>query len=261
MDRAYCAGSSPQSPPQDASDEGNRGQRGNRLAAQLGRWIRTARSPRRLLPACGLAVCVALMSGCNYFILLSYLISGPPTVEPQFDADTGKSMTDYEVTVAVVCYAPNELKWDFDSIDQEVAKYVSYRLGENKVQFVNPDVVNAWLDKNPDWEHPEEIGAALDVTYVIYIDLQKFTLYEEGSHTLYRGRSEALVSVYEMDDNDEGEKIWSKEYRSEFPTQVGRPTSDVVYDTFKKQYLSRLSEEIGQMFYEHFQGEDIPYAT
>lgn len=216
---------------------------------------------RRVMTGFGLAVAACVLSGCNYFILLGYLLGGPPSIEPPFDADTKKSMTDYETSVAVVCYAPNDLKWDFDKVDSEIAKYVSFRLGEHKIKFVNPDVTQSWLDKNPDWDHPEEIGEALGVTYVIYIDLHEFSLYEEGSATLYRGRAEALISVFEMDEEGAGEKIWTKELTSEFPTRAPRSTSDVTYNTFKKQYLSRLSDQIGRYFYEHFALDDIHEAT
>lgn len=206
---------------------------------------------------CGLLT----LPGCNYVVFLGYLIGGPPSIEPRFDADTGKSMTDYEVTVAVVCYTPTELKWDFDKIDYEVGKYVSFRLGEHKVKFVNPDIVRAWLDKNPDWDHPEEIGAALGVTYVVYIDMHAFSLYEKDSANLYRGRCEALVSVYEMLEDGSGDKVWGKEVTSVYPLRAPRSTSEVTYTTFKKQYLSRLSEEIGRLFYEHYAGDDILDAT
>lgn len=207
--------------------------------------------------ACVGLLLVSLLAGCNYVVILGYLIGGPPSIEPDFDAATGKSLTDYEVTVAVVCYAPKELKWDFENIDNELGKYVAYRLGEHKVKFVNPDLVHAWLDKHPDWDHPEEIGAALGVSYVVYIDLHAYSLYEESSHNLYRGRAEAVVSVYDMAEDGSGDKIYSKELTSKYPIRSPRSTSEVSYTTFKKQYLSRLSEEIGRLFYEYYTGDDV----
>lgn len=213
-----------------------------------------------LLLLCVLAV-AASQAGCNYIILLGYLIGGPPSIEPDFDAMTNKSMTDKGVVVAVVCYAPTEVKWDFDSIDHQIARYVSYRLHEHKIKVTNPDRIRAWLDENPNWDSPEEIGAALGVTHVIYIDLTKFSLYEENSANLYRGRAEGMVSVFEMDESGQGEKIYSKGITSRYPLAVPRSTSEIAYGSFKRQYLSRLSEEIGRLFYEYYSGEDIPDAT
>ena len=224
------------------------------------------KKPHRLLafrvdPILALMPAVCLLSGCNYFILLGYLIGGPPSIEPDFDSMTKKSMTDKDVTVAVVCYAPTELKYDFDNVDREVAKYVSFRLGQHQIQFANPDIVWAWLDRNPDWDRPEEVGEALDVNYVVYIDLHAFSMFEEGSQTLYRGRAEAMVSVFEMAEDGSGDKIYSKEITSQYPIRAPRSSSEVTYPTFKKQYLSRLSEEIGRLFFEHYAGDDIPDAV
>ena len=207
-----------------------------------------------------LAAAALPMTGCNYLILAGYLIGGPPSIEPDFDAVTNESMTDSGVTVAVVCYAAPETKWDFDAIDSEIAKYVTYRLHAHKIKVVNPDRVNAWLDENDQWDEPQEIGRALDVNYLVYIDLQSFNLYEENSAQLYRGRSEAVISVYKMDEED-GDRIYTKELTSRFPLAVPRSTYEVTYSNFKREYLSRLSEEIGRLFYEYYNGDDIPDAT
>ena len=150
---------------------------------------------------------------------------------------------------------------EFDQIDKEIAKYVSYRMVEHKIRTVNPDRVNDWLDRNDDWDKPEEIGAALGATYVVYIDLNDFSLYEENSHNLYRGRADIMVNVIKIDPDGTGDEIYSKEHISRFPLAVPRSTYDVTYSNFKRQYLARLSEEIGRLFYEHYNGDDIPDAT
>ncbi len=210
-----------------------------------------------------LAVMLLTLSqtGCQYAILLGYLIGGPPSIEPAFDAETQMSMTDKDVRVAVVCSAPLEVKYDFAAIDHELAKHVAYRLHGHKIAVVNPDRINAWLDENADWDEPTEIGAALNVTYVIYIDLHKFSLYEENSSDLYRGRSEGEVSVWKMDDSGDGEKIYRHEITSKYPLQVPKSTYETSYSTFKRAYLARLSEEIGRLFYEYYNGDDFVDAT
>lgn len=205
------------------------------------------------------ALCIT-MTGCNYAILLGYLIGGPPSIEPDFDVMTNESMSDKEVSVCVVAFAPTELKWDFPKIDHELSKYVAYRLVEHEIKVVNPDQVKAWLNANPDWDKAEEIGKALDCNYVIYIDMNDFHLYEENSTTLYRGRSECYISVFEMDEDGFGDKIYSKEVNSKYPIRAPRSTSEMSLDTFKREYLSRLSKEIGWLFYERYNGDNIPDA-
>ena len=114
-----------------------------------------------------------------------------------------------------------------------------------------------WLDKHEDWDKPEEIAEATGATHVIFIDVHKYNLFEENSHELFRGRSEVLVSVYKMHKGEGAEKIYTKEITSLYPLSAPRATSELSYDRFRKQYLARLSEEVGRLFYEYFNGDDM----
>lgn len=206
------------------------------------------------------AICSGL-TGCNYFILLGYLIGGPPSIEPDFNAATGRSMAEKEVTVAVVVYAPEDIQFDHSGIDFEINKYVSNRLHQHQISTISPIYIKKWMDENPDWDIASEIGAQFETDFVIYIDIHEFSLYEKNSHNLYRGRTEAMISVFEMFEDGEGEKIYSKELTSKYPLEVARDVSEETYNTFKQKYLSRVSEEIGRHFYEHYNGDDIPDAN
>ena len=212
------------------------------------------------------AVAIVSLSGCAQAVLLGYLIGGPPSIEPDFDAQTGFSVTAEDIKVAVVCYAPKELKWDFEKLDEEIAAAVSQRLfmgGAKNV--IDPDYIRAWMEENPDWERPEEIGAAFGVDYVVDIEINSFSLYEENSTTLYRGRTDAQVNVVAMDDPEselaEGERIYSKQVDLVYPTRIPRSTQEESYQQFKRDYLSRLSETIGWIFIERFNGDMIGWAT
>ncbi|MAT14638.1 MAG: hypothetical protein CMJ46_05135 [Planctomyces sp.] len=215
---------------------------------------------RSLLSIIAVSSCVFL-SGCNYFILLGYLIGGPPSIAPDFDEQTGLSMTDKDVRVAVVVSAAKDIQYDMDRVDQELTKYFANRLNQHQIKVMNPDFVRDWMDKNPEWDRPTEIGTYFQCSYVIYVDMYEFSLYEKDSHQLYRGRAEGMVSVYEMDEDfEDGEKIYSKEIISVYPLLAARATDEVSYQTFKAEYLSRLSEELGRLFYEYYNGDDIPDA-
>ena len=89
-----------------------------------------------------------------------------------------------------------------------------------KIEVVPNDEVRTWMIQNPDWDTAAEVGAAFDVNYVIYIDVSEFSLYERDSNTLFRGRCEAIVSVYEMETDGEGKRIFSHDLNSQYPIQV-----------------------------------------
>lgn len=221
--------------------------------------LHKTRFPRTLRLAIGstLASLVLLaQTGClNYFIMLGYFIGGMPTITPDFERTTGNCMTDLDditdepVQIAVACYAPEEMLLAFDSVDQEVGRYVTAQLASNKIEVVPYERVHAWMDEHPNWDRPDEIGEALGVRYVVYIDLNKFSLYEEGSAHLYRGRTDALISVYEMDADGIGEVIYKKDVSAVYPSQIARSTDEMTYSAFRKQYMRMLSNEIGKHFY------------
>ena len=224
-----------------------------------------SRSDAAVCGVLALAVLTACQAGCAQSVLLGYLIGGPPSIEPDFDAQTGLSFTDEGIVVAVVCYAPNELKWDFEKVDQEVANAVAQRLFQAQVKVIDPDYIRAWVEEHPDWERPEEIGAAFEVDYVVDIEINSFSLYEENSSTLYRGRTDAQVNVVQMTDPEageaDGERIYSKQVDLIYPTRVPRSTQEESYVQFKRDYMSRLSETIGWIFTDRFHGDMIGWAT
>ncbi len=210
---------------------------------------------------CLIAMMLVTIPGCNYFLLLGYLIGGPPQIEPLFEKETNKCMTDKDIRVAVVCYASDELKYQFDNIDHIIASRLSKQLASKKIDVVPYDEILTWLKENPDWDTAVEVGADFDVNYVIYVDVSAFSLYERDSNTLFRGRCDAIVSVYEMETDGDGKRIFSREMNSIHPLQVPRSASDISYDTFRMEYIWRLSDEIGRLFYPYLNGDDISNAA
>lgn len=207
-----------------------------------------------------LALAVTL-PGCAQFVVLSYLIGGPPHIEPEFDRMTKESFTGTDVKVAVVCWADPKIKLKYSKIDTEVATCVARLMRAQKINVIEPDYIRAWIDKHGEWETPDEIAKEFEVDYVVEIELASFDLYEPHSATLYRGNTEAYVNVHKMDKAGTSDKIFAKEVNFMFPTKVPRSTYEQPELSFKREYLSRLGEEIGFKFYPSYNGDRIPWAT
>lgn len=201
------------------------------------------------------------MPGCNYFIVLGYLIGGPPQVEPAFEKATGKSFTDRNVQVAVVCYAPDELTKMHDNIDQMLSRRLALLLTRNHIKTISPFEIQTWMENNPDWDNAIDIGREFDVNYVVFVDMSEFSMYEPPGNTLFRGRCEAIVSVYEMETDGDGKRVYNRELNSVYPIQVPRSAAEISYEGFRTEYFNRLAEEVGRLFYPHGSGDDITSAT
>ncbi len=205
------------------------------------------------------AVLIAQIAGCTSgaFVGLGYLIGGPPSITPEFDKLLKFSLKGSDKLIAVVCYAPKELKFDVDDVDAQLARTVSYRLQNHEIDVIRPEVVQNWLDRNDDWHSPAEIGEELDAGYVIYIDMHEYSLYEKDSTNLYRGRTTAKIQVFDLTDSD-GEIIFEHELVTQYPLRQPASTDEIPRQRFKNLYMSFLSEKIGQLFYERYAGSDIP---
>jgi hypothetical protein len=221
--------------------------------------MRFAPSGRRLSLLAAMLLLAGSQAGCNAVLLLGYLIGGPPSIEPDFHKQTGESLAGRDKTVLVMVYAPIELRYDNDSVDYDLAKHTATRLMMNKIKVVDPDRVHSYLDTHKDWDKASEVGAEFQVDYVVHVDLKDYSLFEEHSSDLYRGRADAVVHVIKMDkDKKDGNVIYSKELVSRFPKAGAESAYSISYANFKKLYLSTLSDEIGVLFYESFAGDDIP---
>ena len=215
----------------------------------------------RVLRLCVTAMLLCCLPGCNYIVLLGYMIGGPPQLEPAFEKKTNKSFTDHGVRVAVVCYAPDELKYQYLNVDYLIAVGIAARLRQNHIDVVNPDLVRVWLEENPNWDTVDEIGAEFDSTYVLEVDISDFSLYETDSRQLYRGRSDIMVKVHAMEADARSKLIFTEDLSSEFPRLAPRSASEVSYDSFRSEYMVRLSEEIGRMFFPYGSGDDVGSGT
>ncbi len=209
-----------------------------------------------------LGLIAAWIPGCAQFALIGLLVGGPPHIEPEFDRETGDSFVGTESKVAVICYADPQLKLKYSKIDAEIATYVARLMQINRILVAEPDYVRAWIDKNPNWETADEIAEALECDYVVEIELVDFDLYEPHSATLFRGRTTAYVNVHKMEENSsKSQRVFTRDVNFMFPTKVPRSTYELTELEFKREFLSRLGEEIGFMFYPSYNGDKIPWAS
>jgi hypothetical protein len=202
-----------------------------------------------------------LGSGCSQFVLLGLIFGGKPMVQPDFNEQTGISLTEDSPIVAVVCDAPLKIQYDHPNIHNDVARYVSTAMASNEILMTDPSVIQSWIDQHPDYDEVSEIGRFFQADYVIEIHIEGFSLYEENSVELLRGRTEAYLTVYEMLDDGSGDRIYETEIDFAFPTRFPRSTGDTPYSQFKMEYLTALSDKITWLFVPRETGAQIHWAT
>ncbi len=189
-------------------------------------------------------LCLASLApalGCSAAVLAMYMVKGN-NVPGEYDGLKDK-------TVAVVCRPTASLQYTNASVSKQLARLVARELERNirKIQVIDPSEVDQWTDENS-WDEYLQVGQALKADVVIGIDLEQFSLYQ--GQTLYQGRANLVVKVLDVDQG--GDVLFEKTFpQSVYPPNTGIATSDRPEAEFRAEYLRRLADQVGWLFYPH----------
>lgn len=198
----------------------------------------------------GLMLALLPLTGCMGFAAFKYIFDGEPTIDPEF--------TQLEdAKVAVVCYASSNIRYSFDSVDTDIAKKLARLLQQqvDGIEIVEPDLVESWLDQHANWSDVTKIGKEFQADYVVFADIQEFSIYEKKSPNMYRGRSYVDIRVYDV--KNEGDIVYEEDLESFYPLGRPIPIGEKREKSFRREYVMRLANEIGRHFYPYLPGEDV----
>jgi ABC-type uncharacterized transport system auxiliary subunit len=200
------------------------------------------RSSRKLVGVLCLLASTLLLCGCRPAALLYFLMLAPePQIPAKFDKLKGK-------TVVVLTYASANARYAHATLDTEVRQAVIRELLENvkKIRIADPDQVARWCAEHEGYSL-KEVGHEFAADYVIYIEIQKFSLQEHHSPQLYRGSAAVMIQVADVHQN--GQVVWETYLESVFPTSRAVPASEMSLQAFTAMYVKRLSREIARHFF------------
>lgn len=198
-----------------------------------------------------IATCLLMLSvpGCvGLAAQIMYVIKGNK-IEAEFDELKGKR-------VAVVCVA-NRSAYGSGGEAEALSRMVSVVLGREvkDIEMVSHTEINNWKD-NTDWDEIDyrAVGRGVKADMLIAIDVRSLSYYDGA--TLYKGRADLTVTVYDM---TKGGKIaWSKDMPDfQFPQHGGRPVTDMVETKFQKDFLALLAKDIARCFYAYDKIEKV----
>jgi hypothetical protein len=164
--------------------------------------------------------------------------------------------------VIVVCSTPHAIKAQFPALEIDLLEQIARDLKGHGVMVVNPDEVAKWMDDHGGFnEDPQELAEHFDADLIIHADLSKFSYLEENSPTLFRGRANGDVRVYEVvkgkDEAKRVRQIFVSEYVSVYPQQYPVSQQNMSEATFRKRYLDQVSAQISRMFYDYRSSDEI----
>jgi hypothetical protein len=146
--------------------------------------------------------------------------------------------------------AANEL---VDKLARQLPQMANEQKSKPKIKILSPKQVDKFKLANPKWKdmNANEIGDKLGADFVLEIQLDKLRLYQPGSlSTVYEGRAEVQVKVYEVGTEDaKGKYSLPNQYSLSFTyPHSGIPATDAMPETkFKELFYDNLAADIARM--------------
>ena len=153
---------------------------------RLGRWA-----------TLGLALALSASAGCEF--LGQFFAWGFAPRHPMKQVKT-----EYRLEVdrlVIVPYAGTGILFEYPTASVEVARAVrneiARHLGKRVKEVADPAYVVRWQESNLEWPNMtlEDIAGVFQADTVLYVELEQYTMIEERSANLFRGRVRARVQV------------------------------------------------------------------
>lgn len=206
-------------------------------------------------------VCAAALlipnSGCQIIIGVMMLLQGFPQETADFKKMTGKSLAEKGKKTIVLATCPDSARSESPSLDVDLISQLSRRLKAHEVNIIDAHKVATWIDDNGGIEEDTElsaIGRKFGADYIVLVNLENFSIYEENSRQLYRGRSNGLVIVVEMQGEGKqkiAKKIYSKPFSTNYPAHQPISADTERREVFLMRYMDRLAQQLAQHFHDY----------
>jgi hypothetical protein len=196
------------------------------------------------------ALACLLNSGCNPLSLIYFLfLLPPPKVEAAYSGLEKQK-------VVVLTHVGRSVQFDFTGLDNDLVKGVVRELRENVhgIKLVELNEVRQWRDEHTDYELTD-VGRQFKANRVLYIEIEKFTLYEEQSSQLFRGAAKIRIQVADM--QKDGEIVFDQHLEPLFPGVRPIPASDMSVDKFRSLFVKFLTRQVAHHFFEYRPDEDF----
>jgi len=207
--------------------------------------IKTAPIRIGILIAAGL---LFFQGGCKPLSYIAYVIFGGGQTKVKAEYTGLKD----QKTAIIVSTGPG-VDFEYPYARTKVALAAAKIISKNVegVEFVDQNEVEKFQMENLDWlSMPvKKIAQHLGVTRILYLDLFQFTMHEQSSVHLLRGRIQGALRVYEI--NDKEKAAYSTETAVVWPEHSPVPMSDEAMAQLQMETIVKFADQIGQKFYDH----------
>lgn len=188
--------------------------------------------------------------GCNWFEYPLYVLFGDSkiNIDAEYDGLAGKK-------IAVLVMTTPAVDFEHPYARLELTSIVSLALSERvkNATFVDVEEIDRFQREDLDWLSMgiDEIGKKFEVDRVVYLDVIQYTMIEENSVNLLRGRILAEVSVYEMEAAEANAAVYTGEVMVVHPDYAPVPVGGGARQQIELASIRLFAQELARKFTDH----------
>jgi hypothetical protein len=209
----------------------------------MDRFHARAASANRIVAVLISLILLAAHCGCSSILATGmYVFEGGNNTPAEFEGLKGSR-------VVVMCKPPSSSEFRHAGAARSIAARASEMLARNVkgIDMVSPREVDNWADENDGGDF-RELAKAVHADKVVYIQIDDFELYK--GKTLYQGRADITVTVYDMKDHNK--VLWDKHLGEVlYPTNSGIPAQDKPVQQFEREFVDICAGRAALNFYRH----------
>lgn len=190
------------------------------------------------------------LGGCNMFEYPLYVLFGDNTkdVKAEYDDLGGK-----KVAVLVMTTPGVDFEYPYAQLNLTELASIVIRQRVKGAEFVDPAEIDRFQREDLDWLRLpiDKIGEKFGVERIVYLDIVQYTMAEENSVNLLRGRIWAEISIYEMEAAAVNSPVYTGEVIVVYPEYAPVPLSSGAQQQIEFRTINMFAEALAKKFYDH----------
>jgi len=193
---------------------------------------------------------IVTLAGCNLLEYPLYVLLGDSTVSVKAEY---LGLRDKRIAVLVMTTPAVDFEHPYAQLEltNQLSLVLSRHVKDS--QFVDPEEIDRFQREDLDWLRLpiHKIGQKFDAQRIVYLDIIQYTMSEENSVNLLRGRIWAEVSVYDMEATEPDTPCYTTEITVVVPEHAPVPIGGGARQQIELQTIQMFAEELAHKFYDH----------
>lgn len=184
---------------------------------------------------------------------------GDPKSDSKFKSTTGVDLEEAKNGIIVHCTTPLMVMETAETLASDVEGELIRRMKQKKMTIINQNRVVEALDSHGGrYDTQVLMNDISDARYLFEIRIERYSIREPHTPTMYRGRCSGTIVGYEFEGGEDGEdsgprrmaQVFEQEFDVDYPDGHPIPKEQMSESSFRKKFVSELTKSLGTMFYE-----------